>query len=476
MYKAAIIVFGLLLQEAFIPTINGQTRFGTGDNTTAEEFDRILKAADRATRDLMSLPPAYSIKKYAPPPQQQGLYGTCVAWSSAYGARTISYAIRNNLLQADSIKKYAFSPGYLYYKVKPATDANCGAGLSILSAMQEMSSQGVLLKNTGIPDCVGNWEERWNTSGTTAFKIKDYLALNKTFDSITKNDILRVKKSLSENKPVVLSMRSYRSMEKVTATGIWNPSSDEPVAGRHAVCLVGYDDKKNGGAFEALNSWGPNWGNKGFFWLTYAQLMKYGTYLVELMDFEQGNSILSGNIEFIETDSQNREKGMPVFRGKSPAETGGTEFTRYLFTKPYTAGTRFKMKFSSSAPCYIYVFAQDTKGMVSRLFPPAPTISAAVNSPLATYYFPSDSTHARLDNTVGKETFCIIYSKSAVDFEGLVNYIRDSGVSVYKAVQDRLGTMLLNGSSLKFREDKIIFSAPAREGSALCFFVEMDHQ
>jgi len=119
----------------------------TGDNTSAEEFERILKTADRATRDFTNLPPAFSLKKYAPVPQSQGQYGTCVAWSAGYAARTMSFAIQRNLVHADSIKKYVFSPGYLYYKAKSPTDANCSAGTSILTAMQVMSSKVPMLKN-----------------------------------------------------------------------------------------------------------------------------------------------------------------------------------------------------------------------------------------------------------------------------------------------------------------------------------------
>lgn len=454
-------------------------QFTTGDNTSAAEFDRILKAADRATRDLTALPPAYSLKKYAPAPQQQGLYGTCVAWSSAYAARTISYAVQKNMQHPDSIKKYAFSPGYLYYKIKPATDANCSAGTSILAAMQEMSSGGAALKNTGIPDCTGSLPDVITAEKTSTYKIRDYLALNKTFDSITKNEILKIKKSLSEKKPVVLSMKVFSSFERVMATGTWTPGNNEPVKGRHAVCLVGYDDKKAGGSFELINSWGTRWGNKGFGWITYQQVMKYGNYIVEMMDYETGKTSIAGMIEFIETDEQNREKTMPVVRDQSSAE--GKEglspvSSFYRLVNSYSAGTRFKLKFNSAAPCYMYVFAQDTRGEISRLFPPDPSVSAAVNAPNATYYFPSDSTHARLDHTVGKENFCILYSKGALDLEELLNHIRVSGVSIFQAVKDKLGPRLLNPQKMQFRTDKMSFQGPAEEGAVLCLFAEMNHQ
>ena len=74
-----------------------------GDNTSAADYAKVLKAADRATRDLTDIPSSFSLKKYAPTPMNQGRYGTCVAWSSGYAARTISYAIQKNMTNKDSI-------------------------------------------------------------------------------------------------------------------------------------------------------------------------------------------------------------------------------------------------------------------------------------------------------------------------------------------------------------------------------------
>ena len=36
------------------------------------------------------------------------------------------------------------------------------------------------------------------------------------------------------------------------------------------MCVIGYDDNKSGGSFEVMNSWGEDWGDKGFFWIKYA--------------------------------------------------------------------------------------------------------------------------------------------------------------------------------------------------------------
>ena len=44
----------------------------------------------------------------------------------------------------------------------------------------------------------------------------------------------------------------------------------ESVRGGHAVLAVGYDDSKQ--AVLIRNSWGKDWGIKGYFWMPYAYI------------------------------------------------------------------------------------------------------------------------------------------------------------------------------------------------------------
>jgi len=45
------------------------------------------------------------------------------------------------------------------------------------------------------------------------------------------------------------------------------PKTGEQPLGGHAVMAVGYDDKK--GCVLVRNSWGPHWGESGYFWMPY---------------------------------------------------------------------------------------------------------------------------------------------------------------------------------------------------------------
>jgi len=45
------------------------------------------------------------------------------------------------------------------------------------------------------------------------------------------------------------------------------PEPGEKVLGGHAVALVGFDDKNK--EFIVRNSWGSNWGDRGYFYMPY---------------------------------------------------------------------------------------------------------------------------------------------------------------------------------------------------------------
>jgi C1A family cysteine protease len=52
------------------------------------------------------------------------------------------------------------------------------------------------------------------------------------------------------------------------------PESSDSIAGGHALTVCGYgQDARFGERYKIANSWGPDWGNSGFFWMSPAYLM-----------------------------------------------------------------------------------------------------------------------------------------------------------------------------------------------------------
>lgn len=79
---------------------------------------------------------------------------------------------------------------------------------------------------------------------------------------------------LSQDEPFVIGITVYDSFQsnKVAVTGkVPMPKKNkEGVIGGHAIAVVGYDLKRS--FFLCRNSWGPDWGEGGYFWLPFAYL------------------------------------------------------------------------------------------------------------------------------------------------------------------------------------------------------------
>lgn len=94
-----------------------------------------------------------------------------------------------------------------------------------------------------------------------------------------------VKKSLVAGVPSMFGFTVYNSIEQAAETGeIPFPCDEERVLGGHAIVAVGYDDNKSiknrdcdmgtPGALLIRNSWGSDWGDKGYGWLPYDYVKK----------------------------------------------------------------------------------------------------------------------------------------------------------------------------------------------------------
>ena len=219
------------------------------------------------------LPESANLQKFAPTPGDQGKQGSCVAWSSAYGARTILEATRTGA-DPNALK---FSPAFLYNQI----GMDGCEGSYINRAMDFMSQKGSVPYES-FPytdqDCSRQPDQQL-LDQARQFKMRGANRLT-VGDHTDKIDLRAIKENLSQGAPVVIGMMVGGSyMQPMMGQDVWNPTQDDASMmgfGGHAQCVVGYDDAKYGGAFLIMNSWGPQWGNNGFAWVRY----KHFTYFV----------------------------------------------------------------------------------------------------------------------------------------------------------------------------------------------------
>ena len=93
-------------------------------------------------------------------------------------------------------------------------------------------------------------------------------------DDVGTSRILALQAALASGRPVVFGTNVNRAFQSNDGPRtIDAPEPLDPIAGGHAMCLVGYDTLRTGAVlFWVLNSWGERWRSGGFAWLTAAYM------------------------------------------------------------------------------------------------------------------------------------------------------------------------------------------------------------
>jgi C1A family cysteine protease len=259
------------------------------------ESDEKLNAMSMVEKPLgfgANLPSSYSLEKYVASIGDQGQEGTCVGWATTYYAASIAYNVLATKNGFPTTNQWHYDPIYTYENIKEKNDKTCGEGSYIEDALVLLIEKGAKRKELDPARC-GNVPS-WFSSGMTLLNVKDAFYLYKKTDSRNAK-IEAVCQMLSENKPVVIGMNLPKSFHFIGRDGEFKPAANEAASGGHAMCVVGYDDKKFGGAFRIVNSWGSSWGDNGSCWVKYDDFVKYVT-MSYYFEYELGSSGTSGCI------------------------------------------------------------------------------------------------------------------------------------------------------------------------------------
>src|SRR5579871_238565 len=140
-----------------------------------------------------------NLQKYAPAVGDQGHQGSCVAWSSAYGARTIEEAIRTGQ-DPNTLK---FSPSFLYNQI--GMDGCDGS--YVQQAMEFMTQKGSIAYDQfpyNDQDC-SKQPTKQQLDQAAQFKMRGFNRLS-AGDRTDAIDIRAIKENLSQGAPVVIGM------------------------------------------------------------------------------------------------------------------------------------------------------------------------------------------------------------------------------------------------------------------------------
>ena len=226
---------------------------------------------------LAALPPSADLRGMCPPVYNQGQIGSCTA--NAIGA-AFEFGLKKQ-----SLPDFMPSRLFIYYNERAmeghtATDS----GAQIRDGVKSVANLGVCPEDEwpyddtpatydGGPFPAGarDGEQPPDTCYQDALNHKAT-----TYSRVVRN-LDQMRGCLAAGYPFVFGFTVYESFEssEVAGTGVVPmPSSDEQVLGGHAVLAVGYDDATQ--MFIVRNSWGPGWGQAGYFTMPYAYLTTRG--------------------------------------------------------------------------------------------------------------------------------------------------------------------------------------------------------
>ncbi len=191
------------------------------------------------------------------PVMNQGECGSCVAF-----ATTATVEAQYSISTGNAWLKPTFSPEQLF---------ECGGGTC--DAGWEPEGAVSFLQSTGITDAACMPYVSGSTGQDVACNTECSDAASRTVkisgstqptDGLFSTDASAVKAAL-KNGPVITTLEVYADF-LTYSSGVYKHVTGDDEGG-HAVSIVGYDDTK--AAWLIRNSWGEQWGENGFGWVSY---------------------------------------------------------------------------------------------------------------------------------------------------------------------------------------------------------------
>ncbi len=330
-------------------------------------------------------------------------------------------------------------------------------------------------------------------------RIMDYIRL---FDSIDKQGsvVTATKKALSEMTPVIIGFQTtpsfgdlgllgkvWRWIKRLFGgddeSGLWKPADSNKRTNGHAVCVVGYDDAKFGGAFKIVNSYGKSWGEDGYFWMTYpdyTDYTKYG-YQAYLPISQDTNGVtLAGNV-FIQSATFVTNNEIPYVRsieGKTNSNTENEEgMVAYSLLNPQRSGSSFKFVVDVDRLSYVYLLAASAKELrTTTLFPVSDRISPIIGANTK-MLLPSEDLLYTLDDEPGTEYMLFLFSEKELDIENYAFEMNEAQGSFTNRALTAFGKDLVPFQQVAYDDRKINFTLRGNhEGHIVPLLISLQHK
>jgi hypothetical protein len=228
-------------------------------------------ALPKVPRHRAFLPPTADLSPWFPVPGDQMGQPSCTAWATGYALR--SY-YENRLASVPTSAASPLSPSFVYNQLAEPHGA-CSSGVSIPSALN-------LLRQNGVPPLAEFGYAHGSCDRQPTLEVKDSASRFRIRDweSLDVGKLDNLKGQLANGNPVVVAMRLPASFFGASGSATYDDVEAKSLV--HAMVVTAYDDQR--AAFRLMNSWGPNWADHGFVWVSYRAMgaMTAEAYAVSL--------------------------------------------------------------------------------------------------------------------------------------------------------------------------------------------------
>ena len=219
-------------------------------------------------------PSAIDLTSEMPPVGDQGDQNSCVGWASGYYDKTHIEYIEKTWgyppvpWDLDD-PAHQISPSFVYNQINAGRDG----GASMTDAQILICDQGACMMSD-FP-----YNDYDHTTWPTESAYEDAISYRGLqgwgVNVMSDVGINQVKYILANHHTCVLGINVYANFDNIEDYDNVYTVHDKTGKSRggHALCIVGYDDNKQTadgpGAFKLVNSWGTEWGDAGYCWMSY---------------------------------------------------------------------------------------------------------------------------------------------------------------------------------------------------------------
>lgn len=424
----------------------------------------------------------YSLKEFCPHPNNQGLAGSCVGQSVGYGAMSILNAKQNGWTDKNQITAEAYSALYIYNQIMVGS---CEQGSAFQDAFEVMLTKG----NIKFKDFEGGSKANLANcklkpeSLVSHTVIKDYIRLF-DLDAEKSEKIGKIRKVIASGSPVVLGMVITTAIYNVDKNNIvYKPS--QFTEGGHAMVVVGYDDRDQ--TFELFNSWGPTFGDQGFFKVKYDDLAKYVkyAYYINLKEApkEEVDVIVEEEKETIALNGQFGFKHLigdmwdDSLKFKTLA-TKKVDNHYELDSKDFAIGSHFRFEaYNMDAGKYVYVFSVDSERKPYIHWPRKEELNAKyfgfnetslVPVKEASIVIPPEDEALLTKDKAGADYLFTLYSSEPIEDEDLLKSLQDIQNGKGEILADfdaAFSAQLMPWSDIKLKPNDMWLRAKSQKGT-----------